>query len=278
MTRKNITKTIEAKLASWFKTIKDPQLVEQLEKSVIVTGGCIASMLTNTPVNDYDIYISDREVLMRLCEYYIKNIPNIEILDGNIDYFLLYAENNVRSRAISSLEKGQVKLLISTAVYKPETKPKPSKYKPVFISANAITLSGKIQVIVRFWGEPAEVHSNFDYVHATNYFTYAEGLVLNEAALTSLLTKELKYVGSKYPVASIFRLRKFISRGYYINAGEIFKILHQVSSLDLNDPTVLQDQLAGVDLIEFQGLLNALADANSINYEVISKFIDEIWS
>jgi hypothetical protein len=48
-----------------------------------------------------------------------------------------------------------------------EDKTKP-KYRPVFFSSNAITLSDKIQIVTRFYGNAGQIHSNFDYVHATN--------------------------------------------------------------------------------------------------------------
>jgi len=139
---------------------------------------------------------------------------------------------------------------------------KKDKYVPLFLSSNAITLSGKIQLIIRFWGEPEIIHSNYDFVHCTNYWTSKENeVVLNQKALTSLLAKELIYQGSKYPVASVIRIRKFVQRGWHINAGQIFKILLQVSELNLKDIAVLEDQLVGVDTAYFSMLINILSDA-----------------
>jgi hypothetical protein len=59
-----------------------------------------------------------------------------------------------------------------------------------------------------------------------------------------------------YPVCSIFRLRKFINRGWRINAGQILKICMQISELDLKEITVLEDQLIGVDSLYFMHLIN----------------------
>src|SRR3546814_2766082 len=49
-----------------------------------------------------------------------------------------------------------------------------------------------------------------------------------EPALDGLLRKELRYVGSKLPVCSLIRLRKFIRRGWVGNAGQILKMTMQV--------------------------------------------------
>jgi hypothetical protein len=110
-----------------------------------------------------------------------------------------------------------------------EDKTRP-EYRPVFFSSNAIMLSDKIQIVTRFYVPPEQIHSNFDYVHATNYWTSEDGkLHLSIEAYEACHNKELIYVGSKYPVCSLFRMRKFISRGFTITAGESLKIAMNVN-------------------------------------------------
>jgi hypothetical protein len=131
------------------------------------------------------------------------------------------------------------------------------RYRPVFLSTNAITLSHKIQVVVRFFGEPDEIHENYDFAHCTCYWTSRDDgqLVLRPAAMEALLTRELRYVGSKYPLCSLIRLRKFIQRGWAVNAGQILKMVIQLQDLNLKDPKVLQDQLTGVDASYFAQMM-----------------------
>lgn len=160
---------------------------------------------------------------------------------------------------------------------------KPS-YRPVFLSTNAITLSDKVQVVVRFYGEPEEIHKNYDFVHCTNYYDYGkEELVLKPEALECLLAKELKYQGSKYPLCSIIRTRKFIKRGFNINAGQYLKMCFQLSQLDLTDIDTLEDQLVGVDSAYFMLLIDALrtkqdSDPNfSVEESYVASIIDRIF-
>ncbi|MDE3023179.1 MAG: hypothetical protein KGI54_15240 [Pseudomonadota bacterium] len=149
------------------------------------------------------------------------------------------------------------------------------KYRPVFVSSNAITLSNKIQIIIRFWGEPDQLHENYDFVHCTNYWTsWERKVVLKEKALETLLTKELRYVGSKYPLCSVMRIRKFIQRGWTINAGQILKMLMQLNELDLCDPVVLEDQLTGVDSAYFAQVISRLREKNPERIE--SAYLIEI--
>lgn len=136
--------------------------------------------------------------------------------------------------------------------------PKP-KYRPIFMSSNAITLANNVQLVMRFYGTPEEIHANYDFAHCTNYWTSKDKtLVLNQPALESLMSRELDYRGSKYPLCSIIRTRKFIRRGWKINAGQYLKMCFQISELDLKNPAVLEDQLTGVDTAYFIQLINRI--------------------
>jgi hypothetical protein len=156
------------------------------------------------------------------------------------------------------------------------------QYRPVFLSSNAITLSNRLQIVIRFYGEPDEIHANYDFVHCTNYWTaHNSALVLRPEALEALLTKELRYVGSRYPVCSLIRVRKFVTRGWTINAGQILKMCLQVQALDLTNYRVLEDQLTGVDMAYFAEVLgkvrNTTADNETLNAAYLIEIIDRMF-
>lgn len=131
------------------------------------------------------------------------------------------------------------------------------KFRPVFLTDNAITLSDKTQLIIRFYGNAEKIHENFDYVHCTNYWhSDTKELVLRQDALESLLAKRLYYVNSKYPICALVRIRKFLKRGFTIDAGQILKMCFQISKLDLDNVETLNDQLLGMDVAYFQQLIN----------------------
>jgi hypothetical protein len=89
----------------------------------------------------------------------------------------------------------------------------------------------------------------------------------------------LKYVGSKYPICSLIRLRKFIARGWQINAGQIVKMCLQVGDLNLHDVKVLEDQLTGVDVAYFAELLRKIKDSDpaKINSAYLIEIIDRMF-
>lgn len=290
---------IRRKIDAWLDSITDSQLRIDLKDKVVVTGGCIASMLLGEKVNDFDVYFRDAETARRVADYYVHqwnaaqeekakarinaaagkpgrppSIPVPVTISDRADGsgFKLYVksagvvgEDNEDDYAYFEssdplLDNGQQDFLdaaaeVADAVDGEDESP---AYRPVFISANAISLHGRVQLVFRFYGEPDQIHENYDFVHCTNYWTSWGGLTLKAEALEALLAKELRYVGSRYPICSIFRARKFITRGWTITAGQMFKIAHQVSKLDLSNYATLEDQLIGVDTAYFSQVLAAL--------------------
>lgn len=159
-----------------------------------------------------------------------------------------------------------------------------NKYRPVFMSTNAITLTNKIQIIIRFYGEPDEIHASYDYVHCTCYWqSWDNWLELPKDALVSIMNKELVYMGSKYPICSVIRSRKFLKRGWHINAGQYLKMAFQISELDLTDVDVLEDQLVGVDTLYFLAVVDTLRkmkekdETFSFDSTYLSSIIDKIF-
>ena len=299
MQEKTIKDIISKKMDEWLQTITDSELRNDTRKNIIVTGGCIATLFLGEPVNDFDVYIEDINVLERIIQYYIKG-TSAEMFDGRMkqklvdqlesDYSKLDKETYdelqfAKKISLNNLKEDQLKLFFhgnAGAEYKPENDKdgNPISYQLAFLSPNAISLTDDLQIVIRFHGDAKEIHKNYDFVHATNYFTFKDGLVTNVPALTSLLTKQLKYQGSLYPVTSVIRLKKFLKRGFNVNAGEIFKIIFQCSLLDLTNPEVLEEQLIGVDIAYFNTFIDALRDVKSdkIDYTYISKIIDRIFN
>lgn len=350
MRKSRIEKVIQSKINSWINSITDETLQNEVRKNVIVTGGCIVSLLNNESPNDYDVYFRTKEIAKKVAEYYcsIFNAAHKDktnrlgrsahawVLDGETvqkyqnheiklsEFAYGYTDDSLPSGMITSTPPERIKVMINSDGIAEDTDSpftcndnddpelvddalntsvqdylesieneeeteeivenylddveiadeieakeienlnvdkldKETKYRPVFLSTNAITLSDKIQLIFRFYGEPDKIHDTFDYVHCMCYWTSWENkLVYTTEALDSIINKELKYVGSKYPICSVLRMRKFISRGWTINAGQILKMAFQISELDLQDINVLEDQLVGVDSLYFSAAISQL--------------------
>ncbi len=281
---KTIKKIISRKLEDWLMTIEDANLRKDVKANILVSGGCITSLFQNLPVNDYDVYIQDMDVLLRLAKYYCPN----DVLDGrkreeylaNIDS-AYSIEDNLSEIAVryKTLKPDQIKLNINSVGVKMVVE-EGRKYQVSFLSQNAISLTDDLQIVLRFNGTAQQIHKTFDFIHATNYFTFADGLVTNIEALQCILTKNLKYQGSLYPLTSIIRMKKFILRGWSINAGEILKIMFQISELDLKNVEVLEEQLIGVDIAYFAKLIEVIRTVNpeKITSAYLSEIIDRVFN
>ncbi len=279
-----------------------------------MTGGCIASLLLQESVNDYDVYLKNTRLAFKLATYYISRMPNasdyrllirltfedekwaakfrktalydtIKVPNSNRDDSyahdefwedkVLVAANEVAISPDVDLMGGfrnvtRVEIFVGSSGlaedpdysqpdsddgFHPEDS-EDKKYAPVFLSSNAITLTDKMQIVLRFTGKPEEIHETYDFIHATNYWTAKTGVVTNKEALEALLARELIYRGSKYPLASIFRTRKFINRGWGIHMGNYVKMALQLNDFDLTDPRVLEEQLTGVDMAYMKGVID----------------------
>ena len=303
MQRKTIIKVIKNKLEEWLSSITDEKLRQDVRENLLVSGGSITCLFQKLPVNDYDIYIKDMDVLLRLAKYYCSYL----VMDGRDRENLIFShyvkkygsdlearsalklyldqDLSVETIRIKNLKEDQVKLNISSAGIKWDVKTEESgevlKYQVAFLSQNAISLTDDIQIVLRFHGDSSEIHKTFDFIHATNYFTFKEGLVTNVDALESIITKQLRYQGSLYPLTTIIRIKKFLNRGWSITAGEMLKVMFQISELNLRDPEVLEEQLIGVDIAYFSTLINLLR-AKPVGVEITSNYlsnlIDEVFN
>lgn len=270
---KTISKNIKFKLNEWLETITDASLRSKVKNNILVSGGSITSMMLNEPINDYDIYLKDRNVLLDLVKYYTNPYSSLlEILQGQDKEQLLsslkYTDNSYGA-ALRNMKDDQIKLYIQGGNggirVNEDKKPEELNYTPLFFSPNAISLSNDLQIVIRFFGDAEAIHKTFDFIHATNYFTFEEGLVTNKEALQSIISKQLSYQGSLYPVTSVIRAKKFVKRGWNINAGEYLKMMFQVSELNLQDTDVLDDQLLGLDVAFFDALIRILRDVKEKN-------------
>lgn len=301
---KTIKKILNSKINYWLASITDKELVKLLKRDVIVTGGSITSMLLGEEIKDFDVYFKTQETTIAVAEYYCNVFnaenpehhicPTVTVSDeGRVQIFVgavgvaesKDAKDSEEAEIERALQEGGLDSIDIVHVNpKDETKP---KYRPVFLSENAITLSDSVQLIIRFYGSPDQIHKNYDYAHTKNVWDFETNtLTLNSLALECILSKTLIYTGSLYPICSLFRMRKFMDRGWRISAGEILKMSWQISELNLNDIDVIKEQLTGCDMLYMVNLINHLTvpsvldhdDNFSINSNYIIKIIDKVFN
>lgn len=301
-------KTIKAVLRKrtdlWIQSLPE-QMRADARRDTIVTGGSIASMLLGEKVNDFDLYFRTKATTLAIARHYVDRFSEQRKAKGGIQVPIFVEElhdvrGEPRVRIVvksSGVEKAgddqeykyfesrppeEASDYIAEVMDSPEkvadaheelseaardAEPDPT-FRPVFLSSNAVTLANKVQIVLRFFGEPDAIHANYDFVHCTNFWEASTGqLTLRPEALESLLSRTLVYNGSRYPIASLLRVRKFVERGWRINAGQVLKMALQIGALDLTKFDVLEDQLTGVDAAYFAQMLDVLKGSDKEKLE-----------
>ena len=306
MKAKHIKSVLRRKFDIWVESIEDGSLRALVKRDSIISGGAITSMLLNEKIHDYDVYFKTHDTALNVAKYYVEqfkqNPParfkgseqtveiSVQDSDDRIKIVVKSAgiagEDSQDTYAYfeqvsdpTAAEEYVADALEATEPGNEDTGKK--KYRPVFLSSNAITLSDNIQLVIRFFGSVECIHENFDFMHCTcSWDAYTNELSLPKAALEAILARDLQYLGgSKYPLCSIIRTRKFIKRGWNINAGQYVKMCWDVSQLDLSDMAVLEDQMVGVDAAYFMEVLTLLRehDAEHVDGTYLMQIIDKVF-
>lgn len=359
LSKEAIQGIIRRKVAEWLQSIDDAELRTYLGDKIMVTGGCIPSMMLGEKLNDFDIYLTDYQAALKVAKYYCQRFAGNppRNLGGGVacriyvknwgeyqdqvhicvqsagvaaaqetiekyEYFetqpqqaaVNYVEQVTASIARDEQEQQLAMELAESddqpgqgdadfeevtqmaekvaAVGMPPLQTGPgakekNRYRPLFLSGNAITLSDKVQICVRFFGAPDDIHANFDFVHCTNYWRsriengkLSGDLVLNLDAMESLSCKKLRYIGSKYPLCSLIRTRKFVARGWKAPASVFIKPMIQCTYLDWNKIETWRDQLTGVDTAYFAEIIEILkrdqASGKQIDAAYVIALIDKL--
>jgi hypothetical protein len=312
-----IKMVLRNKIKSWLSSIDDPELRAVMKESVIITGGAINSLMFGDKPNDYDIYFKTKEAALAIAWYYVnlfninnklKSINNysaivkeeiIENIKGESEERILifmqsagvasetqetynYFENSAEHATETFFNSMNREPLENVEELETELHDKKKlPYRPVFLTDNAITLANKVQIIIRFYGSPEEIHKNFDFVHAMGIYDYEhDSLEITKETYEAVLSKSLIYKGSLYPIASLFRIRKFLNRGWRITAGQMLKIAAQISEIDMNNPKILKEQLIGVDFAYMHQLIQLLQNkepGTKVDSIYIAKLIDQVF-
>lgn len=308
MKARQIDKVIREKICALAEA--HPPIKQRLLQNSIVTGGCIASMLLKEKVNDFDIYFNSLPALIDVMEYFgnktdalylvafeegteLPERNRVELPSGDDEEndFIVPVPTKCNGIAygiyssLGGLRDHQHRIKYISLYYKScgywtaseEEKKDGLSHTIRFASSNAITLTEKVQLVFRFFGPPEEIHKNYDFVHATNYWTYNSGLVTNTEALEAILARELVYKGSRFPLASIFRTRKFIQRGWTLHIANYVKMAYQLNDLDLTNIHVLREQLTGVDAAYLNGLIWQCEQSNQpITSSYVCDLVDKL--
>lgn len=293
MQPKTIKSVLSKKIADWVKHIESESLRDLVKRDAIITGGAIVSLLNGEKPNDFDVYFKTLDTCKAVAEYYVEkfklNPPsrfknkaagegvsiNVLVHDNRVkivvksqgiagesgtDEYQYFEQPGIDPSEPTEFVENVIadKVDADKKVDDATGQPKP-KYRPVFLTSNAISLSDSIQIVTRFHGPVETIHENFDFVHCTcSWDAHYNDLSLPTDALVSIINKRLKYKASRYPLCSLIRTRKFLKLGWHIDAGQYVKMAWDLNKINLKDIKVLEDQMVGVDSAYFMEVIELL--------------------
>lgn len=261
------------------------ETMSKIINSLFVSGGSITSLYLNDEPNDYDFYLKDKTVADLLIEFYLDkfNEHNHTKYFWSKEFQAIYKfkkdyHNDLKPNQVDLYKNWEELVDVVPAISSHNLEDKPGCYEPICITPNAISLTNSVQIVTRFTGPPEEVIKNFDFIHTNNYYLFKENkLVTKPEAIESILTKQLIYNGSRFPICSLIRTKKFIERGWKVSAGEYLKISFQLKHFDLYDIKTLKEQLIGVDAKYFIKFLDMLEKTDEISEENIFHLLNTVF-
>ena len=154
---------------------------DNIRKQSFVTGGAIGSLMRQEPVNDLDIFFTDGPFLI-----------DIEVVAQD-KLFQDHMVENTDGRYLETKVAGKL------------------------ITANAVTLKNKVQLITRVYGTPKEITDSFDYVHCTPWYDIGtDKLHITPQAYECIMNKKLvvKNKEAAHKTVLSARYNKLLDQGF----------------------------------------------------------------
>jgi len=152
--------------------------------------------------------------------------------------------------------------------------------------AKSYNVKGHKVQFIKITGTPEEVMSKFDYTISMGaYDPYNDKFILEENFLYNLAERRLVFNdNTEFPISSLWRMKKFLNRGYKIDAKSVITLALSIHKLKIDDYTDLKKQLDGIDTLLLKDITDKLIeDKKEAKYDFeefiayLEKAIDKIW-
>jgi hypothetical protein len=154
--------------------------------------------------------------------------------DGRInDFDLFFPSGDKLDAAVASLDqnektKGLVKLVTDYAI-------------------SFVVDGHRVQLIRVLTGTPQQIIDSFDFTICQGAFD-GERFILGADFLQHIAQRRLVFnIAAEYPICSLYRARKFITRGYRLSGIDAIKLGLRIHSIKIDTYADLRKQLMGID-------------------------------
>lgn len=109
-------------------------------------------------------------------------------------------------------------------------------------------------------GKPEDIFKHFDYTICMGAYSFKnDSFYFHDDFFKHLAQRRLVFnPGTKFPISSLVRIKKYMERGYSISGIEIIKIALQIQQLSILTNKDLANQLGGIDVLLLDSLLKEM--------------------
>lgn len=187
----------------------DDDLVSILtEHNAFIAGGAITSVMTNKPINDYDIYFRSKTEFTKV----ITEVMNLD-----------------QSGIISSSSLWMFNVTDKSLMFKSD--------------GNLIQF-----ICYRFFNNPDELFKSYDFTINMGAYDFArDDFEFHPDFFRHNAQRYLHFnPTTDYPLVSAMRVQKYKERGYTISKAQMLKILMTISDLEINSWNQFKDHVGGM--------------------------------
>ena len=206
----------------------DEKIISLLEKhNIIIAGGAVTSVFSGATIKDFDLYPLN---IVSYTEFKREFEQLIKESDDSKDKQLFSTAN-----AITYRYHNKIYQLINK-----------------YVSADCLVYQPEWTV--------AEILGNFDFTVCMAGFDCKNSQwVLYDNFLSDIAERRLVFnTHSAYPICAMYRVLKYIKKGYELSGGELVKIALSINQIEMLTYKDLKEQLLGIDTLIFKDLTDAL--------------------
>lgn len=131
----------------------------------------------------------------------------------------------------------------------------------------------RVQLIKVITGTPYQVIETFDFtICQAAFHLYDDGYLgffFGKDFLQHLAQRRLVFnVAAEYPICSLYRVAKFIKRGFHFSGIDAIKLALKIQALEIDDYKVLRRHLMGIDTLFLKDLTDSLKGQDEKKYDL----------
>lgn len=111
-----------------------------------------------------------------------------------------------------------------------------------------------------FLDNPADIIKEFDFIMCMGIYDFkTDNIILDKDFLKDNSQRRLVFnIEAKYPICSLYRMKKYMNKGYEISGAEIIKLGLCIQKLNIKDYSDLKRHLLGIDTLMLKELTDKL--------------------